>query len=69
LYGRVHPGNHDYVEEASLKTFMDNCNPNEDFRLAVKRTRPKNLHRDDGDGEKSTVSTQTDVGYVHLNYN
>ena len=43
LYRRAHPGNHDYVEEASLKTFMDNCNPNEDFRLAVKRTRPKNL--------------------------
>ncbi|XP_062616013.1 uncharacterized protein LOC134277706 [Saccostrea cucullata] len=43
LYRRAHPGNRDYVEEASLKTFMDNCNHDDDFRLAVKRTRPKSL--------------------------
>lgn len=43
LYRRAHPGNRDYVEEASLKTFMDNCNADNDFRLAVKRTRPKSL--------------------------
>lgn len=45
LYRRSHPGNHDYVEEASLKTFMDNCNTDNDFRLAVKRTTPKSLHK------------------------
>lgn len=43
LYRRAHPNNREYVEEASLKTFMDNCSDNEDFRLAVKRTRPANL--------------------------
>ena len=43
LYRRAHPSNRDYVEEASLKTFMDNCSDEEDFRLAVKRTRPKSL--------------------------
>lgn len=43
LYRRAHPGNRDYVEEASLKTFMDNCNADNDFRLAVKHTRPKSL--------------------------
>lgn len=25
LYRRAHPNNREYVEEASLKTFMDNC--------------------------------------------
>ena len=43
LYRRAHPGNRDYVEEASLKTFLDNCSYEDDFRLAVKRTRPKTL--------------------------
>lgn len=38
LYRRAHPGNHDYVKEASLKTFMDTCNADKGFRLAVKRT-------------------------------
>lgn len=43
LYRRDHPGNRKYVEETSLRTFMDNCNTDNDFRLAVKRTRPKSV--------------------------
>lgn len=40
IYRRAHPNNRENVEEASLKTFIDNCSDNEDFGLAVKRTRP-----------------------------
>ena len=43
LYRRAFPQNRDFVTESSLKTFLDNCSPNEDFRLSVKRTRPKTL--------------------------
>lgn len=43
LYRRAFPDNRDFVTESSLKTFLDNCSSNEDFRLAVKRTRPKTL--------------------------
>ena len=43
LYRRAHPNNRDYVEEISLKTFMDNCSDDDEFRLAVKRTRPTTL--------------------------
>ena len=43
LYRSAHPGNREFVEENSLKTFLDNCSPYEDFRLAVKRTRPKKI--------------------------
>lgn len=43
LYRRAHPGNRDFVEVNSLKTFLDNCSGNEEFRLAVKRTRPKTI--------------------------
>lgn len=41
LYRRVYPNNRDYVQEGSVKTFLDNCSEIEDFRLAVKRTRPE----------------------------
>ena len=43
LYRRAHTGNAEAIEENSLKTFLDNCSDNEDFRLAVKRTRPKTV--------------------------
>lgn len=43
LYCRAYPDNRDYVQEGSTKTFLDNCSENEDFRLAVKRTRPRTL--------------------------
>ena len=43
LYRRAYPSNREYVQESSMKTFMDNCSSDEDFRLAVKRTRPKTL--------------------------
>lgn len=42
-YRRAYPDNRDYVQEGSVKTFLDNCSENEDFRLAVKRTRPRTL--------------------------
>ena len=42
LYRRAYPDNRENVQESSMKTFMDNCSDcTEDFRLAVKRTRPK----------------------------
>ena len=43
LYRRAYPDNREHVQESSMKTFMDNCSDTEDFRLAVKRTRPKTL--------------------------
>lgn len=43
LYRRAYPENREYVLESSMKTFLDNCSASEEFRLAVKRTRPKTL--------------------------
>ena len=43
LYRRAYPDNREHVQESSMKTFMDNCSGTEDFRLTVKRTRPKTL--------------------------
>lgn len=43
LYRRAYPDNREYVSESSMKTFLDNCSVSDDFRLAVKRTRPKTL--------------------------
>lgn len=43
LYRRAYPGNPDIVEENAIKSFLDKCGQSEDFRLAVKRTRPKTL--------------------------
>ncbi|CAC5407655.1 unnamed protein product [Mytilus coruscus] len=43
LCRRAYPGNPDIVEENAVKAFLDKCGQSEDFRLAVKRTRPKNL--------------------------
>ena len=43
LYRRAYPNNREHVQEISMKTIMDNCSGTEDFRLAVRRTRPKTL--------------------------
>jgi hypothetical protein len=43
LYRRAYPENSDIVEENSIKAFLDKCGQSEDFRLAVKSTRPKTL--------------------------
>lgn len=43
LYRRAYHDNREYVSESYMKTFLDNCNVSDDFRLAVKRTRPKTL--------------------------
>ena len=43
MYRRTYPENPDIVEENAIKAFLDKCGQSEDFRLAVKRTRPKTL--------------------------
>ena len=43
LYRRAYPNNREFVAESSLKTFLDNCSETDDFRLAVRRTRPKSI--------------------------
>jgi hypothetical protein len=43
LYRRAYPGNPDIAEENAIKSFLDKCGQSEEFRLAVKRTRPKTL--------------------------
>lgn len=43
LYRRAYPENPEIVEENALKSFLDKCGQSEDFRLAMKRTRPKTL--------------------------
>ena len=43
LYRRAYPDNPEIVEENSIKSFLDKCGQSEEFRLAVKRTRPKTL--------------------------
>ena len=44
LYRKAYPNNTRIVEEQTIITFLDNCHDSTDFRLAVKRTRPKPLH-------------------------
>lgn len=44
LYRKAYPDNTEIVEEQAIITFLDNCHESSDFRLAVKRTRPKTLH-------------------------
>jgi len=43
LYRRAYPSNSEIVEENAIKSFLDKCGQSEDFRLAVKRMRPKTL--------------------------
>ncbi|MCG7878550.1 MAG: hypothetical protein N0C90_19795, partial [Candidatus Thiodiazotropha endolucinida] len=44
LYRKAYPDNTEIVEEQAIITFLDNCHDSTDFRLAVKRTRPKTVH-------------------------
>lgn len=44
LFRKAYPHNIEIVEEQAIITFLDNCHESTDFRLAVKRTRPKTLH-------------------------
>ena len=44
LYRKAYPDNTKIVEEQAIITFLNNCHESSDFRLAVKRTRPKTLH-------------------------
>ena len=43
LYRRAYRNNQEYVQESGIKTFLNKCGQSEDFRLAVKRTKPKTL--------------------------
>ncbi|CAC5405911.1 unnamed protein product [Mytilus coruscus] len=43
LYRRAYPNNPDIVEENAMKSFLDRCGQNEEFRLNIKRTRPRTL--------------------------
>ncbi|VDI84212.1 Hypothetical predicted protein [Mytilus galloprovincialis] len=43
LYRRAYPDNPEIVEERSINAFLDKCGQSDDFRLAVKRTRPNIL--------------------------
>ena len=43
LFRRAYPSNPVIVEENSIKYFLDKCGQSEEFRLAVKRMRPKTL--------------------------
>ncbi|CAC5364625.1 unnamed protein product [Mytilus coruscus] len=43
LYRRAYPASLDTVQENSIKTFLDACGESEEFRLSVRRSRPKTL--------------------------
>ncbi|CAC5406508.1 unnamed protein product [Mytilus coruscus] len=43
LFRRAYPSNSEIVEENSIKAFLDKFGQSQDFRLAVKRTRPNTL--------------------------
>lgn len=43
LYRRAYKDKPYLVEEHTLQAFLDKCGDSEEFRLAVKRTRPKNI--------------------------
>ncbi|CAG2233185.1 unnamed protein product [Mytilus edulis] len=44
LYCRAYPDSPEIEDENFIKTLLDKCGQSEDFRLAVKRTRPNTLH-------------------------
>ncbi len=43
LLRRAYPSNPEIVEENAIKSFLDKCGQSEDFRLSVKRLRPRTL--------------------------
>lgn len=43
LFIRAYSGNGACVDENSVKTFLDNCSENEEFRMSVKRTGPNTI--------------------------
>lgn len=43
LFRRAYPNNPELVQEGSIKCFLDSCGESEEFRLAVRRTKPKTL--------------------------
>ena len=44
IFQKAYPDNTEIVEKQAINTFPENCYDTSDFRLAVKRTRPKTLH-------------------------
>lgn len=43
LFRKAYPDNPDFVKEQALTTFLDNCHDSSDFRLSLRRTKPKTL--------------------------
>ena len=43
MFRKAYPDNPDFVQEQALTTFLDNCYDSTDFRLSLKRTKPKTL--------------------------
>ena len=43
LYRRAYPENPDMVQECAIKSFLDKCSEDYEFRLNVKRAQPKDL--------------------------
>jgi len=41
----TYPDNADIVEDNTVESFLDRCGHSEEFRLVVKRTRPKTLQQ------------------------
>jgi len=43
LYRRAYPVSPEVVQENSIRTFLDACGESEEFRVAIRRTKPKTL--------------------------
>lgn len=43
MYRRAYPVSPDVVQENSIRTFLDACGESEEFREAIRRTKPKTL--------------------------
>lgn len=43
LYRRAYPSNPEIVQENSIRTFLDACGESEEFRMVIRRTKPKTL--------------------------
>ena len=43
LYRRAYPSNPEIVQENSIRTFLDACGESEEFRMTIRRTKPRTL--------------------------
>ncbi|CAC5364643.1 unnamed protein product [Mytilus coruscus] len=58
LYRRAYPASPDTVQENSIKTFLDAYGESEEFRLSVRRSRPKTL--------QDAVTSAMEKEYIRL---